>query len=853
LALTAGAGAATAQAAPGVSVASLSSLSGGATAATLHGSVANATGRAAAAKVTVRLLRRGVKRHVVGTTAVRVGAHGSSGYDVAVRIPSGLPRGTYYLAACTQYGGRAGVYGCATAQREVAIGGGTPVRGPGVRAAAAAAPAETCSAGGRTLSTPGARIYPEMGNTGYTSVHTDVYTVYDAVANLFLAGNHVDLTQRATQCLSEFSVDFERTNTNALGPNMTVDSVLIDGQPASFRFAQPTYPGDPNGPDDPDPRAHAASLTNPVGGSAANPLPPACNPTGTGAALQGAQCPANKLVITPSAPIASGATFKVTINYTGRPGVHVDGDGSTEGWFRNNTPAGDGGFVTTEPVGTMAWMPLNNHPTAKPTYDFYDTVTLGRTAIGNGVLVSQGTNPADANFPGGSSSWHWHSPEPIASYLVENSVGNYELTERLASSGVLYYQAQASAIADTRKASNKLIMDQQEDITTFQESFNGRFPFSSDGIVIGLPSASFEEEMQTKITFNGGSIGSTASTFSHENMHQWWGDNVSEGAYNLTFLKEGFASTAEYYFSARNAATAAGGLGTAAGDAAFEASLAGSFSRYYNSTSASYWTVAPSNPTAASLFSNSNTYSRPGIAYLALRQILGHDRYNSAIQELQHTYGGGSIQEAQEIAAFHKWMPNQSAECSAKLDQFFTQWWDTAYPAGGGVNRPSITGPGLDGQGFYDADGGCSNVGVGTIGGSVGSTLSLTLGGAASFGQFTPGLAKDYSATTTATVTSTAGDATLSVADPSATAPGHLVNGAFSLPQPLRAGASSPVAGTGAGGTVSGAPLTLLSWATPVTSDLATVTLTQSIGAADALRTGDYAKTLTFTLTTTTP
>ena len=50
-------------------------------------------------------------------------------------------------------------------------------------------------------------------------------------------------------------------------------------------------------------------------------------------------------------------------------------------------------------------------------------------------------------------------------------------------------------------------------------------------------------------------------------------------------------------------------------------------------------------------------------------------------------------------------------------------------------------------------------------------------------------MAKDYTATTTATVISTAGDAALSVADPSSTATGRLVNGAFVLPQTLQAGA----------------------------------------------------------------
>ena len=79
----------------------------------------------------------------------------------------------------------------------------------------------------------------------------------------------------------------------------------------------------------------------------------------------------------------------------------------------------------------------------------------------------------------------------------------------------------------------------------------------------------------------------------------------------------------------------------------------------------------------------------------------------------------------------------------------------------------------------------------GEVGGSVPATLALTLGTPAAFGAFTPGVAQVYNASTTANVISTAGDAALSVADPSAIATGHLVNGSFSLPQPLTAKASS--------------------------------------------------------------
>jgi hypothetical protein len=139
------------------------------------------------------------------------------------------------------------------------------------------------------------------------------------------------------------------------------------------------------------------------------------------------------------------------------------------------------------------------------------------------------------------------------------------------------------------------------------------------------------------------------------------------------------------------------------------------------------------------------------------------------------------------------------------------------------------------------------------VGGTVAATLALTLGVPAAFGSFTPGVANDYSATMTANVISTAGDAALSVADPSATAPGHLVNGAFALPQALQANTSSPGGKSAAGGAISGSPLTLETWAAPISNDPVAVAFKQTIGANDALRTGSYSKTLTFTLSTTTP
>src|SRR5215469_5513236 len=87
----------------------------------------------------------------------------------------------------------------------------------------AAADTSGCSPGAHTLAPVGSRMYPETGNGGYTSVHTDVHMVYDASANTFLPGNNVALTDQATQCLTSFSLDFERQSANTTdGPDMTV-------------------------------------------------------------------------------------------------------------------------------------------------------------------------------------------------------------------------------------------------------------------------------------------------------------------------------------------------------------------------------------------------------------------------------------------------------------------------------------------------------------------------------------------------------------------------------------------------------------------------------------------------------
>jgi sugar phosphate isomerase/epimerase len=141
------------------------------------------------------------------------------------------------------------------------------------------------------------------------------------------------------------------------------------------------------------------------------------------------------------------------------------------------------------------------------------------------------------------------------------------------------------------------------------------------------------------------------------------------------------------------------------------------------------------------------------------------------------------------------------------------------------------------------------------VGGTVNSQLTLDITGPVSFGTFTPGTARDYATTLVSEITTTTPDAALTVVDSSANAPGHLVNGTVALQQALKiraANAANPApAYTALPET--GAPLSLLTYSGPVVKDRVSLGFQQSIGAAETLLRGTYGKTLTFTLTSTTP
>ncbi|RKQ93219.1 trehalose utilization protein [Solirubrobacter pauli] len=238
------------------------------------------------------------------------------------------------------------------------------------------------------------------------------------------------------------------------------------------------------------------------------------------------------------------------------------------------------------------------------------------------------------------------------------------------------------------------------------------------------------------------------------------------------------------------------------------------------------------------------------VSHQEVKTLLATLKASGGITDAAATAGTTAVQ-----AAFDKYNTLDKAQISASLGDIAALNTLAQDPASGdAASRGKLVAKAAELKQWMLVLLGAQDVSGGATG-TVPATLSLALGTPPSFGAFVPGVATTYTAGSKATVISTAGDATLSVADASPTATGKLVNGSFSLASPVQVKATSAAGAGAALANVAGtsAPTPVLTYSGPVSNDEVTLSYAQAIGVNEALRTGSYSKTFTYTLSTTTP
>lgn len=351
------------------------------------------------------------------------------------------------------------------------------------------------------------------------------------------------------------------------------------------------------------------------------------------------------LTVTPATAVRG--TFTTTVSYHGVPITHIDPDGAGDGWI----PTEDGATTLNEPVGAMTWFPNNNTPRDKATFDIAVTVPSTLEVASNGVLKNR-------KKTGTQTTWNWQQRQPMAPYLSMISIGDYDVyrtSMRLRSGKKIpiwnFIEPALGSLAEERALVPKIIR--------FHEQRYGRYPFDSAGIVVKKLDVGYALETQTRPVFDGTA---DPGTIAHEFAHQWFGDSVTPKDWGDIWLNEGFATYAEWVWSA-----------TQGGDSPRQI-----FDDTYaeNAADSELWSPAPADlREGANLFSEP-VYTRGAMTLEALRRKVGNRDLNEILRRWATTkrYGNGTTRQFIRLAE------NVSGR---ELDPFFRTWLYTpAKPAG---------------------------------------------------------------------------------------------------------------------------------------------------------------------------
>jgi aminopeptidase N len=302
---------------------------------------------------------------------------------------------------------------------------------------------------------------------------------------------------------------------------------------------------------------------------------------------------------------------------------------------------GDEAYVVSEPAGAATFFPVNDHPRDKATYSFEITAPSNQVVATNGLPVG---DPVDGS---GTRTWRSAARDPMASYLVQIAIGDFEVVDGGRAGDVVIRHVLHRSLADAARVTTQ----RTAEMIDVLDDVYGPFPFEAYGVLAVDEDLGFALETQT-LTIIGSDIATWGrradDILLHELSHQWVGDLVSPATWKDIWLNEGFATYSEWLWSERTG-----------GPSAAQRARAVSGTRADLDT-------PPGDPGTEELFSTT-VYWRGGMTLQALREAIGDDAFFTVLRRWIDEHRG-SVASTEDLVALAEEVSGQD------LGDLFQRW-----------------------------------------------------------------------------------------------------------------------------------------------------------------------------------
>jgi aminopeptidase N len=351
----------------------------------------------------------------------------------------------------------------------------------------------------------------------------------------------------------------------------------------------------------------------------------------------------HELIVRPAHAIPRSGPVRVAVDYAGIPSKLKSGGLGLWGL------TSDGAFVAGEPEASVLWFPANDHPLDKATFDISVTIPTNQQVISNGRLVHTSSS-------GNQTTWHWRETSPMATYLAYVAIGDFEITRDTSAGGVPYILALSNHLGRLT-ASARASLALTPDVIDFYAKKFGAYPFAVAGGTVANAGFPFSLETQTRPIYSkvffGRSGRPNETVIAHELAHQWFGDDVSVGAWSNVWLNEGFATWCSWLWAQHR-----GGSGT---DETFRDTF-----HFYDTHDPRFWELSIGDPGVPTLFSNP-VYERGAMTLQGLQNVVGKPDFYRIFRTWVRVYGGAQGTSRQFEALAERISGRQ-------LDLFFKHW-----------------------------------------------------------------------------------------------------------------------------------------------------------------------------------